>query len=334
MWLYTPCPSAPEAADSILESALPVESVASSLASSVTWRGKPTPPKSWLRVCKTASWTTRLFGRISKPLTLARGAERWISSLPDIRVRDSPTLASGAAPLTPVTSGHISPRSSEQLSLGFASLKTSTAISPSDSEKSDKTWKKWVTGLRQSSLARRKLAQRICASGCSSWPSPQTPGGGRSVSEQVAASKGQTPDGRKVTVGLESAVRLWPTPRTITGGGESAKRKQELGRTESGGGDLQAESTAFSLPPQTTSAPGPASSPDEAILPLLCRTWTDRALRKLLRLNPSFVEWLMNWPPGWASLGPIDRNDFNYWAMASSRQVRLLLSAYSQEGLG
>jgi hypothetical protein len=44
------------------------------------------------------------------------------------------------------------------------------------------------------------------------WPTPDTPSGGRTMPEGTTPT-GMTPDGRKVTVGLENAVKLWPTPR-------------------------------------------------------------------------------------------------------------------------
>jgi len=52
--------------------------------SSVTWRGKPTPPRSWSSAWKTG-WTRRLSGLTLPPLTVARGVASWIAPLRDSR---------------------------------------------------------------------------------------------------------------------------------------------------------------------------------------------------------------------------------------------------------
>ena len=36
-------------------------------------------------------------------------------------------------------------------------------------------------------------------------------------------------------------------------------------------------------------------------------------------LNPTWVEWLMNWPIGWTSLERIDCDEFEYWKAASAK---------------
>jgi len=41
------------------------------------------------------------------------------------------------------------------------------------------------------------------------WLTPNVPNGGRSVSPELVASKGMTPEGEKRTVGLESQVKYW-----------------------------------------------------------------------------------------------------------------------------
>jgi hypothetical protein len=46
---------------------------------------------------------------------------------------------------------------------------------------------------------------------------PNVPNGGRSVSGEIVASKGMTPEGEKRTVGLESQVRFWPSPKASDG---------------------------------------------------------------------------------------------------------------------
>lgn len=160
------------------------------------------------------------------------------------------------------------------------------------------------------------------------WPTPNEPNGGRTTS-----TGGYREDGSKEQAELTAIAALWPTPRTITGGAESADRKQELGRTESGGGDLQAATALWNTPMSRdsrdtsgTTAPtnghlsrqaprtemgGQPSSNDGPISPRRSpsqkRTGTASDMRLLRRrLNPRFVEWLQNWPEGWATPAPIN----------------------------
>jgi DNA (cytosine-5)-methyltransferase 1 len=55
------------------------------------------------------------------------------------------------------------------------------------------------------------------------WPTPNVPNGGRSVAH-VTDWRGKSAyhNGKKVQVGLESAVRMWATPTASTGGPEPA----------------------------------------------------------------------------------------------------------------
>lgn len=53
----------------------------------------------------------------------------------------------------------------------------------------------------------------------------------------------------------------------------------------------------------------------------------------ILRINPLFLHWLMNWPLGWANPSQrIGKNKLERWATVSSRLVRRMLSAYSSDG--
>jgi hypothetical protein len=77
--------------------------------------------------------------------------------------------------------------------------------------------------------------------------------------------------------GLPAAVRRWPTPRTPTGGGQ-------MERKTSGGGIRKLED---------------AVSKEE---------WYNTG-----KLNPTWVEWLMGFPPGWTDLKPLATDKFRKW---------------------
>ncbi len=101
------------------------------------------------------------------------------------------------------------------------------------------------------------------------WPTPNRPDGGRIIPKD-ADWKGRTvaynQKGKKVQVGLESAVKKWPTPRKEMAHGYCKSRLEnpELARKE-------------------------------------CRL-EDQVSGQL---NPDWVEWLMGFPIGWTSLNPL-----------------------------
>ena len=68
--------------------------------------------------------------------------------------------------------------------------------------------------------------------GFTSWPTPNTPNGGRSVDPSKMSATGMTLDGRKHTVLLEHVVRFvsWPTPMAGT---PAQKGYNEAGNTDS-----------------------------------------------------------------------------------------------------
>lgn len=173
--------------------------------------------------------------------------------------------------------------------------------------------------LRNGSVSRRPTwAPRTAGSGFSCWPTPNTPGGGRTLSETDVLAKGSTDRGKR-QVGLEMAARYWPTPRTTdgqgagqhgTGGpdlrteaalwptpraadGASTARATTHGRTARQDGQSLTLTDAIRLwepsrPDQTTAPAGSASLPSDP---------TSRQ-----RLNPRFVAWLMGLPEGWVDL--------------------------------
>jgi hypothetical protein len=146
------------------------------------------------------------------------------------------------------------------------------------------------------------------------WPTPTVGDSQSSGSRNTTASKAHP------GISLTDAVRgdggkgrMWPTPRTPTGGPESGKRKQELGRTESGGGDLLSEVRASMLP---TPAARDYRSPN-------LKPYSERGggkkgeqLPNVIggQLNPTWVGWLMGYPPEWVNSAPL--------AMPSSRKSR------------
>lgn len=186
-----------------LASSLGCDSCAQICALSLTWRGKLTPAKSWLRAAKRKPWIQRLFGRIAQASTHVRFEAWWISSLEASRVRTSPTQANAQAwqERDPV-SGNSSNESSKSLSLDLSSLKTSRRSGRAGSTKSSPTLPR-SGSMRNGALSERPTLEPLTGViASSSWPTP-------SVAEANAGvDRRQRKNGKR----LSTAALLWPTP--------------------------------------------------------------------------------------------------------------------------
>lgn len=123
------------------------------------------------------------------------------------------------------------------------------------------------------------------------WPTPNLPNGGRSIPESARWSGmvAYKSDGKKLQVGLESAVRRWPTPKASPSGPDYAR----MNREGSGGDDL-APAVARENFHTPTAAP-------------FSHGGSGGELHKQVApgggpLSPRWVEWLMGFPIGWTDL--------------------------------
>lgn len=172
------------------------------------------------------------------------------------------------------------------------------------------------------------------------WATPDTPGGGRSLPPGTSAA-GQTPDGKKVTIGLENQSKMWPTPASLDHKGENSADHLQNGTGRLHMDQLpNAVAHGFSHPVQTIMPLGKPSWPQRtAILRLLwasMTSWHGRSVAKRLfkkrrtrRLNPLFVSWLMGWPKGHA-LCACSATEFAHW----QQRMRGALSALPTASAG
>ena len=177
------------------------------LAQSVTWNGKRSPSRTWLRRFRTASWTRRLFGAISPPSTAQRGVERWIGSLGVSRASRTAPPASGGEPTTNETSGQSQPASSAKSDPASSSWRTFQASQGITTNESGQTYEQWATGLRKDYSARLRSVRRTSDSGSLSWPTPT----GRDEKDRGHAQNSDRPN-RGPALGRD--VLNWPTPTT------------------------------------------------------------------------------------------------------------------------
>ena len=124
------------------------------------------------------------------------------------------------------------------------------------------------------------------------WPTPTASTGG----------DGQRPDGFRRLLGPEVKRReaereMWPTPKSSPSGPDYAR----AGRKGSGGDDLATAVAREALPTPTVSdSKGPTPNLHREGSPNLAERVT--AERHGGQLNPTWVEWLMGFPPGWTDL--------------------------------
>ena len=142
------------------------------IESSLMWRSKPSPLRTWLTRWKPTSYLPALYGAILKPCQWNAFETELTSSLAVIRVSHLAQQDSEKEKTTPDTCGLTLGDTSNQLDLFSASLKTSKDISALDSEKSLATWKALVTSARGEYLVRVKLAHLTKEKESTSWPTP------------------------------------------------------------------------------------------------------------------------------------------------------------------
>ncbi len=222
------------------------------LTQSCTWKTKFLPPASWSKILKKADWMTRLFGPISRRLTLARGGAELMQSWAATLASRSPLRESGKEQKTRGTCGHTLQESLTLFGQEYASLKTCAGTFDWDCQKCLGNSEALVTELGREYSQRRKSALRTDERECSflqKWPTPRAakeeaeeagkrrnnPMLSTVVTQQLwptacardwkdtpgQALEGTNPDGshRSRTDKLPMAVELWRTPSASDGEG-------------------------------------------------------------------------------------------------------------------
>ena len=279
-------------------------------------RGKPMQRPSLERAWKTKPWMSRLSGLTLEPSTAARGVAKWILSLPDTHANRSALPADSVEPTIPDICGLMYAESLKRLNLDGSSARTcqdtlnlgSETLYSRSSKDSDTPWS-------TTHLARLKLARLIGVSGCSSWPTIVMHDGRRPCGG-IGSTQG---------VSLSRDVAQWATPRADQSAGsknvewEPGKKPRVDGKPITTA--LTDQVSLFGRPPQTTPMLGDTCSTDGPNSRRLWRTpnvgdiiaegcgiaktgqnHLPQQLGGKKRLNPLFVEWLMNFPSGWSDV--------------------------------
>lgn len=280
MWLYVPSTSS---ASSLEGGGWNSESGwrFQALARSVSWRGKPSPPRLWYARWKRVGWVRALCGRMSPPSTAYRGVESWISSLAASRARTSPSRAkgrgssSGRDPACGATSSVCSMRFGHRMS----SSRTSQLSLLADSTTFSQTLPRWGSMRSGACFELPKPEPRTSAPGSSSSPARwRTPSSTDWKGE--SAKSWQTREVGDNTPRLSDQVaKFWPTATDAKASG-AAGYSTASGRHA---GVTLTDAAVRGLLAPTTGQGGESTSSDGR------------------GLNPRFVERLMGWPDGWTA---------------------------------
>lgn len=290
----------------------------------------------------------RLFGRVSKTSTASRGVAAFIASIPATPASLFHAQENKKASKIRATSGRTSRASSAKLRRNGSSSKTSPITSASDFTQSPASYERWVIESRRDCLARLKSARLTSGNDCLSWHTPDSGvfNDGESPVTFLARKeklKLKKYNGNGATTPLAMEVKMWHTPHGMSNqdhsgkmgaGGEFAKQATNWPTANShdatgarGKGFeltdhhykphdlvaatvlyLQTEAIRFSLPALKTSKRGANFSDGTP------------------RLNPRFVEMLMNFPLGWTDANrPLALIDYERWATLCSRSLRRLV---------
>lgn len=273
-----------------------LNSQASAAESSLTWRGKPTPVKSWLRAWKKATWLQRLFGRMCPPSMDAHFGAWWAASLAASRAKTSASPErKPESPANEAGSGSSFDESSPKFNLDWSSLRMSLGSGRQALKSSSRTLPR-SGSMRSGVLSERPMLERLTiATDSSFWPTATVGdhhGSGSHGYGKVSASTGKSrSEGVTLT---DAAVRLWQIPRATDGdkGGPNQTLKGQRMWPTAAAHDAKdtGAKTEYERKSPGLTATGHL---------LQMQMSGARSLPKDRTLNPRFVEWLMGWPIAW-----------------------------------
>lgn len=304
-----------------------------------SWRGKPTPARSWRRVWKKASWIRLLSGLTSPPSTVSRGVDSLIASLEASRVRTSVTQESAQgskSELVPV-SGTSTLGSFTKWDRDSSSWKMSASSSGEDLTSFSGIWPRWGTMRSGVCSARPKPERHTVGNASLSSPSSEKRWPTPIVNDYLGSTHCYGP---KVETGERlrylklpgAAPAWWPTPdaSVSTGYNQSGTPGSSIRPTLAAAASTWPEKKTWPTPqahdhasPKTPEqieamkargrekgrTPGVWNLNEVAVndftSPSLPAPMTENdgpSTSKSSRLlNPLFVEALMGWPIGWTA---------------------------------
>ena len=298
--------------------------LAPTIESSLMWRSKASPLRTWSTRWNRVSWMPHLFTRILKPSQHTSFEAALTSSLADIRASRLVQREDARGKMTPDISGPTSDGTLTQLNLFNASSRTSRDTSRLDSPQFSATWKKMVTTQRGEYSQRLKSAHLTRESACSFWPTPVAQDDNKSPEAHMKMKANMKGGPRYKPTSLQVMVKgvekgLWPTPRTtdtnqgrgvVEINGKLYRPSKALSQgILIGGANLSDAVQMWPTPSAHEARLGYQDRSDPT------KKGTQESLTTVIvnraggrtectgHLNPAWVEWLMGVPTGWTELG-------------------------------
>ena len=294
---------------------------------SLMWRSKPSQSRTWSQRWKRETWMRHLSGRTLRHSKQNRFAAWWTSSLAATRANRSRQQVADSAQKTHDTSGRFCAEQYELFSPEESFSKTSKDTSRLDSPQSSATWKKIVIQQRGEYSVRLKSEQATKERESSSWPTPcarDHKDSGENVDYAKVAKKHK----------LSGVVQLWPTPDAsiekfrLSGNSQQSRSLEAMSRRgELSPPDLESSNLTGKNParwptpkannPSSTRKPGTRGrelsqeaqnwATPEAQNQTGYQTKNGQVFPRLGsqtagKLNPSWVEQLMDVPVLWTQL--------------------------------
>jgi hypothetical protein len=287
-------------------------------AQSLFVRSKPSSLRTWSQKWKRDSWTQHLYGRILKPSRGTSFVAVWTSSLEVTLANHSAAPENDLEPKTQDICGLLLQTELGEWLPEYVSSKTSRDTSRWDSPQSSVIWKNWITQCRGEYSARLKLALLTEESECSSWPTVTASEnsyrlGGNSQASKCLSAMARRGEMSGLAVPASnnthgSRLESWATPQA-----QDTGRSQEAYKaaTDKRGGKMF-KSLKIQVESWATPNALDGQRPTETI-----QEWEIRNAKKKVenpnlgtlhkpltvqvsgKLNPRWVETLMNLPVGW-----------------------------------
>lgn len=328
MWLYIPdnkhtSRSTPVEVDSILDSDARIQM----LSRSYTWNESYRQPRSWLTTLKRVYWMKHLFGLIPEPSTADRLLEKWIGSLEDSHASHSPTPGTEKEPMTSDGSGNTLGDWLLRYDPDTSSWRTpQVSLFEMELELFSENFLRSGT-MRNGFVYEHRMSVRpIEESEFSSlltgnWGTPNTmdslpPKSQEALDrESSTVRKGRSaPNNLRDQVNVREGQAEWPTPSTQEYPhpgmviNEKGRREPKKGKTDHSL-NLEDRASNWLTPSANEDAAGTLAGNMQNMLSHQVQAqaqsgkiFSPNVPTSHRRLNPKFVEWLMDLPERWIEL--------------------------------
>ncbi len=271
-------------------------------------KSTPTVKRSSSRAKRTAASILSRSGITLELSTDARGVELWMSSLRASRASLSAPPESEREPTTNGTCGPTPSGSFAKWDRDTACWKTyQLSLFTGTLEPFSETWPRAGIARGGTVSRRRPLAPLTGETGCGLWPTPNVPNRGPETRESKAKR-------RSGDAYLQTAVKMFPTPTV----GDSRNARNST-------------ATRYRIPPTGVHVGDTLTDHVTKFPTPMARDWKSsnaspetmsknaRPLNETVtggksgQLNPTWVEWLMDWPLEWTALKPLATGRFREW---------------------